>query len=85
EDMALRPWKGGETYGGEDNLYFDEYRAKVRDSSTTRSGWRTIRTGSVLTARLMAFLLWSSRRRVLPVPDPSRVLPGKILKTLYSF
>ncbi|MFF5441638.1 M14 family zinc carboxypeptidase [Streptomyces achromogenes] len=30
-DQALRPWKGGETYGGEDNLYFDEYRAKVRD------------------------------------------------------
>ncbi|MFF5530904.1 M14 family zinc carboxypeptidase [Streptomyces cinerochromogenes] len=27
---ALRPWKGGETYGGDDNLYFDEYRAKVR-------------------------------------------------------
>ncbi|KUL22224.1 M14 family metallopeptidase [Streptomyces regalis] len=31
EDMALKPWKGGETYGGEDNLYFDEYRAKVAD------------------------------------------------------
>ncbi|MGN9760215.1 M14 family zinc carboxypeptidase [Streptomyces sp. SD31] len=31
EDMALRAWKGGETYGGEDNLYFDEYRAKVAD------------------------------------------------------
>ncbi|MEV5342691.1 M14 family zinc carboxypeptidase [Streptomyces sp. NPDC052676] len=30
-DMTLRPWKGGETYGGEDNLYFDEYRAKVAD------------------------------------------------------
>ncbi|MBA2812096.1 immune inhibitor A [Streptomyces sp. KM273126] len=30
-DMALTPWKGGETYGGEDNLYFDEYRAKVAD------------------------------------------------------
>ncbi|CAL9316390.1 M14 family zinc carboxypeptidase [Streptomyces sp. SudanB182_2057] len=30
-DQALRPWKGGETYGGEDNLYFDEYRAEVRD------------------------------------------------------
>lgn len=30
-DMALRPWKGGERYGGEDNLYFDEYRAKVKD------------------------------------------------------
>ncbi|MEV5436233.1 M14 family zinc carboxypeptidase [Streptomyces sp. NPDC052682] len=31
EARALRPWKGGETYGGEDNLYFDEYRAKVAD------------------------------------------------------
>ncbi|MFJ5258927.1 M14 family zinc carboxypeptidase [Streptomyces sp. NPDC088387] len=30
-DQALRSWKGGETYGGEDNLYFDEYRAKVQD------------------------------------------------------
>ncbi|MEU3416468.1 M14 family zinc carboxypeptidase [Streptomyces sp. NPDC006658] len=30
-DQALRPWKGGEVYGGEDDLYFDEYRAKVRD------------------------------------------------------
>ncbi|MFU0243221.1 M14 family zinc carboxypeptidase, partial [Streptomyces scabiei] len=29
-DAALRPWRGGETYGGEDNLYFDEYRAEVR-------------------------------------------------------
>ncbi|MEU2230003.1 M14 family metallopeptidase [Streptomyces vietnamensis] len=25
----LEAWKGGETYGGEDNLYFDEYRAEV--------------------------------------------------------
>ncbi|MEV6590450.1 M14 family metallopeptidase [Streptomyces acidicola] len=33
-DMALTPWKGGETYGGEDNLYFDEYRAKVADGDT---------------------------------------------------
>ncbi|MEV6958438.1 M14 family zinc carboxypeptidase [Streptomyces sp. NPDC051207] len=31
EDMALRPWKGGERFGGEDNLHFDEYRAKVKD------------------------------------------------------
>ncbi|MEV0169879.1 M14 family zinc carboxypeptidase [Streptomyces sp. NPDC050803] len=30
-DMALRPWDGGETFGGADNLYFDEYRAKVAD------------------------------------------------------
>jgi hypothetical protein len=28
---ALRAWRGGETFGGDDNLYFDEYRAKVRD------------------------------------------------------
>ncbi|WP_030692487.1 M14 family metallopeptidase [Streptomyces globisporus] len=25
----LRAWKGGETFGGDDNLYFDEYRAEV--------------------------------------------------------
>ncbi|MDX3310160.1 M14 family zinc carboxypeptidase [Streptomyces sp. NPDC054884] len=31
-DLELRRWKGGETYGGEDNLYFDEYRAKVKDA-----------------------------------------------------
>ncbi|GGT20087.1 M14 family metallopeptidase [Streptomyces griseoviridis] len=30
-DEPLRPWKGGETYGGEDDLYFDEYRAEVED------------------------------------------------------
>ncbi|MEU3659090.1 M14 family zinc carboxypeptidase [Streptomyces sp. NPDC032940] len=32
-DMALKPWKGGETYGGDDNLYFDEYRAEVKDGA----------------------------------------------------
>ncbi|MEU6823055.1 M14 family zinc carboxypeptidase [Streptomyces atriruber] len=26
---GLKAWKGGETYGGEDNLHFDEYRAEV--------------------------------------------------------
>ncbi|MEU9265378.1 M14 family zinc carboxypeptidase [Streptomyces sp. NPDC048251] len=30
-DQALKAWKGGETFGGDDNLHFDEYRAKVRD------------------------------------------------------
>ncbi|GHD97597.1 M14 family metallopeptidase [Streptomyces alanosinicus] len=30
-DQALRHWRGGETYGGEDDLYFDAYRAEVRD------------------------------------------------------
>ncbi|MFI5566104.1 M14 family zinc carboxypeptidase [Streptomyces sp. NPDC051740] len=29
-DADLRRWKGGERYGGEDNLHFDEYRAEVR-------------------------------------------------------
>ncbi|MFE6283888.1 M14 family zinc carboxypeptidase [Streptomyces sp. NPDC057877] len=29
-EADLRAWRGGETYGGEDNLHFDEYRAKVR-------------------------------------------------------
>ncbi|WP_055529226.1 M14 family metallopeptidase [Streptomyces graminilatus] len=28
---ALKRWKGGKTFGGDDNLYFDEYRAKVTD------------------------------------------------------
>ncbi|MFH8987520.1 M14 family zinc carboxypeptidase [Streptomyces sp. NPDC017940] len=44
EDLAR--WKGGETYGGEDNLYFDQYRAEIED---TRAGdkvevWFTGRT-----------------------------------------
>ncbi|MEU5364446.1 M14 family zinc carboxypeptidase [Streptomyces sp. NPDC005925] len=30
QHMALRPWKGGERFGGEDNLHFDAYRATVR-------------------------------------------------------
>ncbi|MCX5379016.1 M14 family metallopeptidase [Streptomyces sp. NBC_00091] len=28
-DEDLKAWKGGEVYGGEDNNWFDEYRAKV--------------------------------------------------------
>ncbi|AZM52612.1 zinc carboxypeptidase [Streptomyces sp. WAC 01529] len=28
----LKAWKGGETYGGEDNLHFDQYRAEVEDA-----------------------------------------------------
>ncbi|NGO07458.1 zinc carboxypeptidase [Streptomyces sp. HC44] len=30
-DQALKAWDGGETFGGEDNLHFDEYRAQVQD------------------------------------------------------
>ncbi|MFE0698660.1 M14 family zinc carboxypeptidase [Streptomyces sp. NPDC058872] len=42
----LEAWKGGETFGGEDNLYFDEYRAAVEGA---RPGdavevWFTART-----------------------------------------
>ncbi|MFF8658700.1 M14 family metallopeptidase [Streptomyces huasconensis] len=29
---ALKAWKGGETYGGEDNLRFDQYRAGIEDA-----------------------------------------------------
>ncbi|MFE2356209.1 M14 family zinc carboxypeptidase [Streptomyces parvulus] len=29
QDVRLKPWRGGERYGGEDNLYFDEYRARI--------------------------------------------------------
>lgn len=32
-ETALRPWRGGERYGGEDNLHFDEYRAEVRGAA----------------------------------------------------
>ncbi|MFF3420901.1 M14 family zinc carboxypeptidase [Streptomyces sp. NPDC002698] len=32
-EARLRPWRGGETYGGRDNLYFDEYRARIEDGA----------------------------------------------------
>ncbi|MCM2390862.1 M14 family metallopeptidase [Streptomyces albipurpureus] len=32
QDEDLKAWKGGETYGGEDNIRFDEYRAEVEDA-----------------------------------------------------
>ncbi|MFE3326311.1 M14 family zinc carboxypeptidase [Streptomyces sp. NPDC059176] len=45
---ALRPWKGGDVYGGEDNIHFDQYRAAVKGA---RAGdrvevWFTGRTRS---------------------------------------
>ncbi|MCX4822288.1 M14 family zinc carboxypeptidase [Streptomyces sp. NBC_01142] len=45
-DQALIPWKGGETYGGEDNIRFDEYRAEVQDGDVgdTVEVWFTGRT-----------------------------------------
>lgn len=45
---ALHSWNGGETYGGDDNLYFDEYRARVRDGEVgdTVEVWFTGETTS---------------------------------------
>jgi hypothetical protein len=51
-DEGLKAWKGGETYGGEDNIRFDEYRAEIGDADVgdkvevwftgrTKSGKRT--------------------------------------------
>ncbi|MET9481233.1 M14 family zinc carboxypeptidase [Streptomyces sp. NPDC006638] len=45
-DEDLKAWKGGETYGGDDNLHFDEYRAEVEDADPgdTVEVWFTGRT-----------------------------------------
>ncbi|MGW4030820.1 M14 family zinc carboxypeptidase [Streptomyces sp. NPDC004838] len=32
QDEDLERWKGGQTFGGEDNIRFDEYRAEVEDA-----------------------------------------------------
>nr|WSZ95442.1 M14 family zinc carboxypeptidase [Streptomyces sp. NBC_00857] len=47
-DKDLRAWKGGETYGGEDNLHFDQYRAEIGDTrpGDTVEVWFTGRTRS---------------------------------------
>ncbi|MER5996635.1 M14 family metallopeptidase [Streptomyces viridosporus] len=44
---ALRPWKGGERFGGEDNLHFDEYRAGIGhgEPGDEVEVWFTGRTG----------------------------------------
>ncbi|WP_137990082.1 M14 family metallopeptidase [Streptomyces vilmorinianum] len=43
---SLEAWEGGETYGGEDNLFFDQYRAEVEDArpGDTVEVWFTART-----------------------------------------
>ncbi|MDQ1011481.1 hypothetical protein QFZ82_005966 [Streptomyces sp. V4I23] len=45
-NQVLRPWKGGETFGGDDNIRFDEYRAGIRDGDVgdTVEVWFTGRT-----------------------------------------
>ncbi|MEV4425779.1 M14 family zinc carboxypeptidase [Streptomyces sp. NPDC049602] len=46
QSEELDAWKGGETYGGDDNLYFDEYRAEVGGARPGDSVevWFTART-----------------------------------------
>jgi murein tripeptide amidase MpaA len=48
QDEGLKAWKGGETYGGDDNLHFDEYRAKIgkADPGDKVEVWFTGRTKS---------------------------------------
>lgn len=43
---SLKGWRGGETYGGEDNIRFDQYRAEVKgaDPGDTVDAWFTGRT-----------------------------------------
>ncbi|WP_432038727.1 M14 family zinc carboxypeptidase [Streptomyces cucumeris] len=45
---SLKPWKGGETYGGDDNITFDQYRATVEGADTGEQVevWFTGRTKS---------------------------------------
>ncbi|MEU9983409.1 M14 family zinc carboxypeptidase [Streptomyces sp. NPDC050856] len=45
-DQRLEAWQGGETYGGEDNIYYDQYRARVQDGEPgdTVEVWFTART-----------------------------------------
>ncbi|MFG3493504.1 M14 family zinc carboxypeptidase [Streptomyces sp. NPDC047928] len=45
-DEDLSPWRGGSTYGGDDNLHFDQYRARVRGArpGDTVEVWFTART-----------------------------------------
>ncbi|MFJ6936245.1 M14 family zinc carboxypeptidase [Streptomyces sp. NPDC101132] len=45
-DEDLAPWRGGERYGGTDNLYFDQYRAEVEGArpGDTVEVWFTGRT-----------------------------------------
>ncbi|MFI9583032.1 M14 family zinc carboxypeptidase [Streptomyces sp. NPDC052236] len=51
-DEDLKAWKGGETYGGKDNLHFDDYRAEVEDADVgdTVEVWFTGRTKGGKTA-----------------------------------
>ncbi|MFF4103707.1 M14 family zinc carboxypeptidase [Streptomyces sp. NPDC001903] len=47
-DDGLRAWKGGDVYGGDDNNWFDEYRAKVDGAKPGDKveAWFTGRDGS---------------------------------------
>lgn len=77
-DTALRPWRGGETYGGEDNLYFDEYRARVRapaPATASRSGsparGRAVPTTATTGAEEAASTASAPRASTSPTRSPS--------------
>lgn len=71
----LTAWRGGETYGGEDNLYFDQYRGEVAGAGPgdTVEVWFTGRTRGGRRPRrrrsptrwpsVRGATCWSSRRR----------------------
>ncbi|WP_026252503.1 M14 family metallopeptidase [Streptomyces sp. PsTaAH-124] len=63
---ALRPWKGGTTYGGADHLYFDEYRAQVHGAAPGDrvEVWFTGHTGTAPT------LMPTSTSTSTPTPTP---------------
>ncbi|WP_019885347.1 M14 family metallopeptidase [Streptomyces purpureus] len=60
----LKAWMGGERYGGEDNLYFDEYRARVKGArpGDTVEVWFTGRTRAGTTSSSTPFTYTVAQR-----------------------
>ncbi|MFC9390893.1 M14 family metallopeptidase [Streptomyces venezuelae] len=78
----LDAWKGGETYGGEDNLYFDEYRAEVEDAGPgdTVQVWFTARTREGRATSSAPFTYTVAERPrgdVLVLADEGGTTPGR--------
>ncbi|WP_411074364.1 M14 family zinc carboxypeptidase [Streptomyces sp. cmx-4-7] len=79
---ALRAWKGGETYGGEDNLYFDEYRAEVAgarpgDSVEVRFTARTREGRTTASAPFTYQVAERARGDVLVLADEGGTTAGR--------
>ncbi|RSS46868.1 M14 family metallopeptidase [Streptomyces sp. WAC08241] len=78
----LRAWKGGETYGGEDNLYFDEYRAEVAgarpgDSVEVRFTARTREGRATASAPFTYAVAERARGDVLVLADEGGTTAGR--------